>query len=97
MTDAIRTNSAPQEAAAAPRKDRSHNEDALRQTAREFEAAFISEMLKHAGLAKAMTGAAGGPGDGFSALLLEQYSLRIVEKGGFGLADKLYARLKEQN
>lgn len=71
-------------------------DDALRKTAQDFEAAFISEMLAHAGLDKALTQNTGFGGEAFSGMLVEVYAERLAEKGAFGIGDKIYAQLKEK-
>ncbi len=71
-------------------------EKALRETAREFEAVFIKEMLTHAGLDKAIAGDSGYGGEAFSSMLVETYAEKLAEKGGFGLADQMYRQLKGQ-
>lgn len=71
-------------------------EEALRKTAREFEAVFIKEMLTHAGLDKALAGDSGHGGAAFSSMLVETYASNIADKGGFGLADQIYRQLKDQ-
>lgn len=64
--------------------------------AREFEAVFVAQMLKHSGMGKALSSDSGHGGEAFSSMLLEQYAERIVENGGFGLADKIYEQLRKQ-
>lgn len=64
--------------------------------AREFEAVFVAQMLKYSGMGKALSSNSGFGGDAFSSMLLEQYAQKIVEKGGFGLADHIYEQLRER-
>ncbi|MAW80985.1 MAG: flagellar biosynthesis protein FlgJ [Parvularcula sp.] len=73
----------------------SEKEKALRETAREFEAVFIKEMLTHAGLDKAIAGDSGYGGEAFSSMLVETYADELAKKGGFGLADQMYRQLKD--
>lgn len=68
---------------------------ALRETAKEFESVFIAEMLSHAGLDKALSSESGFGGEAFSQMLVETYAQELSEKGGFGLADKIYRQLKD--
>lgn len=68
----------------------------LRQTADKLEGAFISEMLKHAGLAKAFAPNADLGSDAYSTFLLEEYADRLVGKGGFGLSELIFDALKEK-
>jgi len=62
--------------------------DARRATATDLEAAFLSEMLKHAGYGKARESFGGGVGeDQFGSLLRDMQARRIAESGGIGLAE----------
>jgi len=67
----------------------------LQKKARDFEAAFIAEMLAHAGFEKALSGASGFGGETFSRMLVEDYAQTIADAGGFGLAEKIYDQLKD--
>lgn len=67
-----------------------------RQTARDFEAAFIAEMLAHAGLAKSLAGDSGFGGESFSRFLLDAYAEKLAAKGGFGVADAVYRSIREK-
>jgi peptidoglycan hydrolase FlgJ len=69
--------------------------EALRKTAREFEAAFIGEMLAYAGFEKALSGDSGFGGETFSRMLVDSYAQSIADAGGFGLADRIYNQLKD--
>lgn len=64
--------------------------------AREFETVFIAQMLKFSGMDKAISQNSGFGGDAFSGMMLEQYARKIVDNGGFGLADHIYAQLRDQ-
>ena len=56
----------------------------------EFEAAFLTEMLKHAGFGKAVGNQAGGSGEsGFSDLLVRQVAERIARSRPLGIAAML--------
>ncbi|WP_306252786.1 rod-binding protein [Parvularcula sp. IMCC14364] len=69
-------------------------EDAdLRAMAQKFEASFISQMLKHSGLPKALQSAGGQGTDAFSVFYIDQLSTRIADQGGFGIADNIYEQL----
>lgn len=76
--------------------DKAAQNSALREKANAFEAAFIAQMLKHSGLEKAITDQSGFGGEAYASLMLEQYAGKIVENGGFGLADKIYAQLADK-
>ncbi len=71
-------------------------DERIMEKAREFEAVFVAQMLKDSGMGKALSQDSGFGGDAFSSILLEQYAGKIVENGGFGLADKIYAQLRSQ-
>ncbi len=64
--------------------------------AREFESVFVAQMLKYSGLEKAISGQGGFGGEAYSSLLLEQYANKIVEAGGFGLAEHIYEQLLQR-
>ncbi len=64
--------------------------------AREFETVFVAQMLKFSGMDKAISQNSGFGGDAFSSMMLEQYARKIVDNGGFGLADHIYAQLRDQ-
>ena len=67
----------------------------LRRAAKEFEAAFIAEMLTYAGFDKALSSRSGFGGEAFSRMLVESYATSISENGGFGIAEKIYRQLKD--
>jgi Rod binding domain-containing protein len=67
-----------------------------RKTARDFEAAFIAEMLAHAGFAKSLAGDSGFGGESFSRFLLDAYADKLADKGGFGVADAVYQSIREK-
>ena len=69
----------------------------IMERAREFEAVFVGQMLKYSGLEKAISSQSGGfGGEAYSSLLLEQYAGKIVEAGGFGLAEHIYEQLLDK-
>ena len=43
-----------------------------------------------------MSGDSGNGGDAFSGMLVEQYANDLVESGGFGIAEKIYAQLLDK-
>ncbi len=74
------------------------DEAALKQVAQEFEAVFLSEMLKYSGLNATPEGFGGGAGeDAYSGLLTQEYARAIVEKGGIGVAEQVFEILKQRN
>lgn len=72
-------------------------DDKLRQAAEDFETAFIAQMLKFSGLADALTTGGGEDVAAFTDFYIEQFAEDITESGGFGLAEKFYAKLKTQS
>ncbi|ADM09640.1 flagellar protein FlgJ [Parvularcula bermudensis HTCC2503] len=72
----------------------SDREARLRETAKSFEAVFVAEMLKHAGLDEALAADEGTATDSFSSFVIERVAGDLVEAGGFGLADRFYTALR---
>jgi peptidoglycan hydrolase FlgJ len=63
----------------------------LMEKAKSLEAAFLSEMLSHAGLGKSEGAFSGGIGEEqFASFLREAQAKSIVEHGGIGLAEHLF-------
>lgn len=72
-------------------------EEALREAARAFEAAFLSEMLKHTGLSKAPDEFGGGVGEEqFAGFLREAQAKDMVASGGIGLAEHIFRAMQER-
>jgi peptidoglycan hydrolase FlgJ len=72
----------------APTADR---HKALLTQARALEAAFLTEMLGHAGVGAAPESFGGGIGeDQFASFLREEQARLMVAKGGIGLAETLF-------
>lgn len=71
-------------------------DERIMEKAREFETVFVAQMLKHSGMDKAISQESGFGGDAFSGMMLEQYARNIIDNGGFGLAEKIYDQLREQ-
>ncbi|MBJ3763163.1 rod-binding protein [Maribius pontilimi] len=66
----------------------------LRDVAEQLEAAFLSEMLKGAGLGARKGAFGGGVGeDQFASMLRDRQAQLVVETGGIGLAEKLFQTL----
>lgn len=76
--------------------DKTARDAQLRDQAREFEAVFIGQMLKHTGLTEAIGGDSGYGGEAFSNMLTEQYAGELLDNGGFGLAEEIYQQLVEK-
>ncbi len=59
--------------------------------AKELEAAFLSEMLSHAGLSGAPESFGGGSAEEqFTSFLRNEQARLIVDKGGIGLAELIF-------
>ncbi|MFK7945592.1 MAG: rod-binding protein [Paracoccaceae bacterium] len=68
--------------------------EALRAIAQEFEATFLAEMLKHTGLGEPRESFGGGPGESaFAGMLTQEYAAQLADRGGVGLADRIYSQL----
>lgn len=62
----------------------------LQTTAREFEAAFLAQMLTAAGAGKPMAEFGGGVGESqLSSFLLDAQAQQIAKRGGVGLAETI--------
>jgi Rod binding domain-containing protein len=69
----------------------------LREVAKDLEASFLSEMLKHTGLGQSRQSFGGGAGeDQFSSLLIDAQAKAMVDAGGIGLAESIFENLKEK-
>ena len=72
-------------------------EAAARKAAETFEASFLAEMLKYTGLNAMPDGFGGGAGEeAFSSLLTDQYARLLAERGGIGLAERVFDILKQR-
>ena len=68
---------------------------ALRRAAEEMEAAFLSEMLKHAGVGEGRGSFGGGVGEAqFASLLRDHQAREMAAQGGIGLAERLFNELR---
>lgn len=75
----------------------SGSDDALRETAKQFEVMFIAEMLKSAKVGEAKGPFTGGHGEeAFRSFLVREYAQSVSDQGSFGLADTIYRQLKEK-
>ncbi|MEM0922357.1 MAG: rod-binding protein [Pseudomonadota bacterium] len=80
--------------AAPPDQPGQSREAALREVAVEFETVFLAEMLKHTGLGEARESFGGGAGEeAFSGLLATEQARIMAERGGIGLAERIYQAL----
>jgi peptidoglycan hydrolase FlgJ len=68
----------------------------LHAAAEAFEATFLAEMLSHTGLNAMPAGFGGGAGEeAFSSLLTERHARLLAERGGIGLAERIFEVLKQ--
>jgi Rod binding domain-containing protein len=69
----------------------------LRQKAVELEAAFLAEMLAHAGFGKAEGDFTGGIGEEqFASFLRAEQAQLMAERGGIGLAESIFRALAKR-
>lgn len=69
---------------------------ALRRLAGDLEAAFLSEMLGHAGLGTVSDSFGGGIGEEqFASFLRQEQAAAMVRTGGIGLAESLFRAMTE--
>lgn len=67
----------------------------MRQIAKSFEASFLAEMLKHAGLGKMPEQFNGGPGEAaYSGFLVQEYAEKVADTGRIGIAEQVYQSMK---
>lgn len=68
--------------------------EALRAVARDLEASFLAEMLKHAGFGESRESFGGGIGEEqFASLLRTEHARALTDRGGIGLAESLFRAL----
>lgn len=66
----------------------------LMQSAQKLESAFVSQMLKSAGLGELKDSFSGGVGEEqFASFMRDEQAKAIVQNGGFGLAEPIFAAL----
>jgi Rod binding domain-containing protein len=74
------------------------NHTALREVAQDLEAAFLAEMLKHAGFGDARESFGGGIGEEqMSSLLRVEHANSLAAQGGVGLAESIFQSLLRQS
>jgi peptidoglycan hydrolase FlgJ len=82
----------PHVAVAAPKP--ASQTERLREAAKELEAQFLAEMLRAAGFGKAQEAFGGGAGEEqFSSFLVDHHARALVDRGGIGLSESLFAAL----
>ena len=73
-----------------------HSDSDLRALAQKFEASFLAEMLKSAGLGKQTKSFGGGMGeDQFASFLVQAQAEQMAKAGGIGLSEAIFNSLKE--
>ena len=72
--------------------------DPHRKIAEDFEASFLTEMLKYSGVNKTSESFGGGAGEeAFSSMLNDAYAQALVKSGGVGIADLVYKSIVEKS
>ena len=66
----------------------------LSRAAKEFEAAFIGQMLTFSGVGKALVSGEGKMASAFTGFFVEALAADLAETGAFGLAEQFYEKLK---
>lgn len=89
---------APSRAASLKAETAAAQDDpALREAAKKFEQVFLGEMLKRSGLAETAGAFGGGYGEeAFKSFLIDEYAKQLSDHESFGLAEHIYAQLKEE-
>jgi len=59
----------------------------------ELAAAFLAEMLSFAGLDNAISAQTGFGGEAMSGFLLQEYSEKIINRGGFGISAMILSHM----
>ncbi len=73
-----------------------HADTPLREKAEELETAFLTEMLRHAGLGTQSGSFGGGIGEEqFSSFLREAQAKAMTRAGGIGLTEQLFKALTQ--
>lgn len=71
--------------------------DRLRAEAERFEAAFLAEMLRHAGFGKMPETFNGGAGEAaWAGSLVQEYANRIAAETRLGIAEQVYRSLSQR-
>lgn len=69
------------------------NRTDVKSAARDLEAAFLAEMLAHAGFEKALTNGGGFVGEGMAGFLVAEISRRLAMQEIFGVAKLIEPKL----
>ena len=84
------------QAISAPGLDPGRHNSALKEAAKDLEAAFLSVMLKEAQFGVTPETMGGGVGeDQFASFLRDAHAKALVDNGGIGLAEALFNALSE--
>lgn len=84
----------PTPASTAQGPQSAEEKDALKAVAKDFETAFIAQMLTHTGLAETLTSGEGKMAAAFGSFYVEQLAERMADQGGIGMADSIYRQLE---
>ncbi|MEM7523921.1 MAG: rod-binding protein [Pseudomonadota bacterium] len=85
----------PSVALTAPSVETAKDSSALREVAVAFEAAYLAEMLAHAGLGAPRKLNGGGAGEtAFASMLAREWAEKIAATGGVGIADRIVASIE---
>jgi Rod binding domain-containing protein len=69
----------------------------LRALATEFEAVFLAEMLRHAGLGAPQDSFGGGAGEeAFAGMMADAHARALAQAGGIGLAERVFQALLQR-
>lgn len=78
----------------APPADRAGDTTQMRAVARDLEASFLAEMLKHARFGETRASFGGGPGeDHFASMMRTEHARAMADQGGIGLAEAIFQSL----
>ncbi|WP_419555521.1 rod-binding protein [Pseudaestuariivita rosea] len=84
------------QAVGLPPQTTQHNQR-LKEVAAQMETAFLSEMLKSAGLGTSRETLGGGAGeDQFQSFLRQAQAEQMVKSGGIGLSEAIFESLKQK-
>jgi len=82
----------------APPAARAESEAQLRHLAQQFEATFLGEMLKHAGLGAMPERFNGGAGEAaFGGFLTQEYAGIVARTGKLGIAEQVFQTMKARS
>jgi peptidoglycan hydrolase FlgJ len=80
----------------ASRPETPAEDRAAHAAARAFEAAYLAEMLKYTGVNSLPSGFGGGAGEeAFASFLTQEYARLMAERGGIGIAERVFHVLKQ--